>query len=560
MEYIIMILAMAAFVLFIGIKGMIDKKKMRQIFLLSLQKNVGSYANKKISEEQFRKISKYYKLHRDETTQIDDMTWHDCDMDDLFMQMNYSFSSAGEEYLYYLLRTPQLKREPLDEIEKLVSYFGAQDKQRFEAQVVFHTLGNTGKYSLYDYIDNLNNLKKRSNKKHIVSIILIVFFILLISFSFIPNASIVGIIGLVGILIFNIVTYYKDKNEVEPYLTSFSYILRLIEASGKLMDVLDENFLPYIDKIKKCRKELNNFSKNSFLAMSMGEASANPLDILIDYIRLTLHIDLMKFNTMLKEAILKRDSIDELVGVMGYIESMISIACYRKALPYFCIPSFTDKISIKDMYHSLIENPVVNSIDVNSCILLTGSNASGKSTFLKTMAINAIFAETIHTCMASAADMRFQLVYSSMKLEDSISSKESYYMAEIKAMKRILDATKGNTKVICFVDEVLRGTNTVERIAASTQILKSLSNENALCFAATHDVELTKLLCPLYENYHFTEEVKEKDVYFSYKIEKGPATTRNAIQLLSLMGYEKGIINNASRMATNFIEKGYWEE
>ena len=93
-------------------------------------------------------------------------------------------------------------------------------------------------------------------------------------------------------------------------------------------------------------------------------------------------------------------------------------------------------------------------------------------------------------------------------LEDDIVSGESYYIVEIKSLKRILDAAahrKGT--ILCFVDEVLRGTNTVERIAASTQILRSLGHSGILCFAATHDIELTELLQGEFDNYHFEEDV-----------------------------------------------------
>ena len=112
--------------------------------------------------------------------------------------------------------------------------------------------------------------------------------------------------------------------------------------------------------------------------------------------------------------------------------------------------------------------------------------------------------------------------------------------------------------MLCFVDEVLRGTNTVERIAASTQILKSLSQTGILCFAATHDIELTELLQEDYDNYHFEEDVRDGDVFFNYKLKQGKASTRNAIKLLELMGYDRDIIEKASRQAERFVTEGTW--
>lgn len=102
-----------------------------------------------------------------------------------------------------------------------------------------------------------------------------------------------------------------------------------------------------------------------------------------------------------------------------------------------------------------------------------------------------------------------------MALRDDLSSQESYYIAEIRSLKRILDAVGEEYPVLCFVDEVLRGTNTVERIAASSQILESLASENVICFAATHDIELTYILEGVYENYHFSEEIDEEKDFLS---------------------------------------------
>ena len=108
------------------------------------------------------------------------------------------------------------------------------------------------------------------------------------------------------------------------------------------------------------------------------------------------------------------------------------------------------------------------------------------------------------------------------------------------------------------MDEVLRGTNTVERIAASAEILKTMAEGNCICFAATHDIELTHLLEAVYQNYHFEEQIEKDDIFFSYKILKGRASSRNAIKLLGIMGYEKEIIGEAEKLAEDFVKTGKW--
>ena len=246
--------------------------------------------------------------------------------------------------------------------------------------------------------------------------------------------------------------------------------------------------------------------------------------------------------------------------ILGEADAYAAIACYREFLPVVTSPVFhvEREIYMEEGYHPLIENAVSNSLEMRKNVLLTGSNASGKSTFLKTLGVNVLLAQTIHTCAAGRFSMPICRLYTSMSLKDSLSLKESYYMAEIKAIKRILDAAEEGQIVVCMVDEVLRGTNTMERIAASTQILKNMSGKEIMCIAATHDVELTRTLEKDYDNYHFEEKMQKSDVQFSYRLKRGRAESCNAINLLEKMGYEEIMIQNARTMIEYFKEQGEW--
>ena len=112
--------------------------------------------------------------------------------------------------------------------------------------------------------------------------------------------------------------------------------------------------------------------------------------------------------------------------------------------------------------------------------------------------------------------------------------------------------------MLCFVDEVLRGTNTLERIAASAEILSWLAGANAMCFAATHDIELTHILEENYSNYHFQEYVKENEVLFDYKLYPGRAVSKNAIKLLRMLGYDEGMTEHAEARVKHFEGSGNW--
>ena len=137
-----------------------------------------------------------------------------------------------------------------------------------------------------------------------------------------------------------------------------------------------------------------------------------------------------------------------------------------------------------------------------------------------------------------------------MALRDSIKEGDSYFIVEIKSMKRIFDAAKTSTiPILCTIDEVLRGTNTAERIGASTELLKALSKERVLCFAATHDRELTVYLQEIYDNYHFEETIVDKTISFPYILTKGPSKGRNAIKLLEAFGFDEEITKKANALA-----------
>ena len=289
--------------------------------------------------------------------------------------------------------------------------------------------------------------------------------------------------------------------------------------------------------------------------------------LLMDYIRMLTHIDILVYNGLLKKIQDKTDSILKLIDNIGELDACISIASFRELLTLWCKPEFKSwesgvtqiEMAVEDLYHPLLQEAVANSFQVAGGTLVTGSNASGKSTFLKNVAMNSILAQTLVTCTCSSYQAPFLKVMTSMALRDDIESGESYFIVEIKSLKRILEESKKREPLLCIIDEVLRGTNTVERIAASSRILNALRQKWVLPFAATHDIELSYILDSQYENYHFEEDVQEKEVVFSYVLKKGRATSRNAIQLLDMLGYDKEIVEDARNAAFNFENKGIWD-
>ena len=537
-----------------------ENNKRKKKFLEKIKKSWGAVPTREYSWDELEQISAYHKAQQKNSFVIDEITWNDLDMDRIFMLMNQTVSSAGEDYLYAMLHRPEFSEERLKERERLFCFFEKEEKTRIRCQQILTTLRKPRGLSLYQSIHVEKDCQVGSPIREILSCVL--FFASLVAFMVVPAYGVFAFLAVSGI---NIITYLKGKEEINRYLGGFRSVMQLIGCADALEKAGISELSEYTKRLKDCKKALGSFRKGSFIVVNHDGMETGPEAVMLDYIRMMTHIDLIKFNSMMKAMREHQKEIEEMIEIFGLLDACISIASFRELLPYYCSPEFdSDKkravLDVENLYHPLILEPVANSIKTTKAVLVTGSNASGKSTFLKMVAINAILAQTIHTCMATECKMSYFRVMTSMALRDDLESKESYYIVEIKSLKRILDSAKEETPLLCIVDEVLRGTNTIERIAASSEILASLCLPHVLSFAATHDIELTYMLEEYYTNYHFEEEVKEDDVKFNYLLKKGRVTTRNAIRLLKMTGYDDSIVEASKNAVVRFEQEGSWKK
>lgn len=555
---LLFLLAIAGLIVFFYVLGIREKKRRRAALRRKLKEAFGKPGSKSIKPDRYALIPRYYEKHR-LPGQIDDITWNDLEMDALYARIDRTCSAAGEEVLYFLLRTPDLSDGAGRISEEALSCFagGEREEERLRICEMLSHLGHTGKYSIYDFLDALDDLEGGNALRHLAYPALIA--VALCVMLFVPQ----GILLLMAACSLSILTYFRYKRRIEPYIVSFRYILRLMSCAELLKRVLPDAFAAEKDLIGESLRQTASFRRGAFLLGNETGADGSLPDLILDYIRILFHLDLYQFDRMLFHVRKNRTQIDDLITAVGKTDAAISIASFRESLPHWCRPEFADQEAFlaKNLYHPLLEKPVPNSITAAGPVLLTGSNASGKSTFLKAAAICALFAQTMRTVPASSYRAPHYRIYSSMALRDSLQSGESYFIVEIRSLGRILTAARDAQEppVLCAIDEVLRGTNTTERIAASTEILSALAQERVMCFAATHDLELTELLRGKYENYHFTEELLNGDVQFSYLLKEGPATSRNAILLLKKLGYDEDIVERAGARALRFEETGKWQ-
>jgi hypothetical protein len=507
------------------------EKKAREAF--------GQIPKKREVKDYIRDYHQYVTEAEGATSAVDAITWQDLNMDDVFARINTCASSVGEEYLYHLLHELCFDKKELAQRDRLIYRMEENDTDRLRLQNALLSIGRKqGGLSFYLFHAATKRLKNAWT--YTVRALL--------PFLGIPIAFVNPVYGgtfLIVAGLANVVTYYRRRlnldmeMETMQQFSAFLYAARKIEAERG--DMLREFGLDL-------KKPLAVFKRMGGFIPGQARSMMMELEEITVFFRAVFLWDFIKYNHTIEHLDRYQAEVREIFRVVGEADSAISVASFRQSLPYYCKPVFQKENAVifTELLHPLLEHPVSNSGHIDNDVIITGSNASGKSTFIKTVAVNHILAQTIHTCTARAYALRPSYVCSSMAIKDDILAGESYFIAEIKSLKRVIAYAK-QRPCICLIDEILRGTNTPERIAASTAVLRALHETDSLCLIASHDIELTDILKDLYDNYHFRESFIDGEITFDYQLHEGPSTTTNAIKLLAYMGFEKEIVAEAAR-------------
>ena len=474
-----------------------------------------------------------YRDHYNEQSFIDDKTWSDLNMDTLFHKINFNFTAIGEMRLYATLRGMFKVNQT-----SLINMFKENKVFRLNVSYILSKIGK----NVYPLFPDQMLPTKRN--------ILLMFCPLLpfIGFAFIFLIPSKGILICLTFMILNAILSFKLKKSYDQDLKSIFYTANVIKQSQALSKI---ESTPAISVDFTHFKASRRFSGLLARVESQDMASS-----IIMFIKLVFMIDYVLFHLIQRSYFKYQEEVMTCYDYISILDNHYSIAMYQHTLTHYCYPKINHNINglqMKSIIHPLLdeENAIANTIDISNHILLTGSNASGKSTFMKAVALNLILAQSIQTATAHSFIYQPAYVMTSMANADDVLSGDSYFMSELKSIRRLFNTHQCN-KIYCFIDEIFKGTNTTERIAASESVLSYLDNQKAYqVIAATHDVELSTLLENTYNNYHFNESIQENSIFFDYKIKPGKANTRNAIELLRITQFPIDIYQRAQQNIRN---------
>lgn len=328
-----------------------------------------------------------------------------------------------------------------------------------------------------------------------------------------------------------------QSEKIHHTLQNYGMMLEQVEAEAfessalaALKSKLYDGSVPASDKIKQLSR---HFAGMESLYNAMGALLFNGMFL--------YHIHVFKALQTWK--VRSAGQIPVWLETIGAIEALSSLSNYAYNHPDHVFPALNTefKVVMKDLGHPLISpsKRVDNDIafDTQHFVILTGSNMSGKSTFLRALGVNMVLAMAGAPICASSANIHPLKVLASMRLSDSLSENESYFFAEIKRLKLIMQSLEN---AVCFVllDEILRGTNSDDKRNGTVEVIKKMLNKNAIGIIATHDIEVCKTADEYPQqlsNKCFEVEIKNEELSFDYKLREGICRNKSASFLMKKM-------------------------
>jgi len=509
-----------------------------------------SFGNLKNDSFNFELIEKYFR-NKDNSISfqvISDKTCNDLDFQDLFMFVDRTTSKVGQQYLYNTLRNIPENTDSFNVQEKIIGELDKNPDLRVELQYHLSKLVKDDTF----YITSLFQDEHLKPPKwyFIIRLLSLTSLLSIILLPFIPQATFI----LIGVFLTNMGFHYWNKRNLYQYLGSIPQLLRLNGIAKELIKYelfnnISEKLPARIKVIDKVRNKMSFFKLEAKLDSDLEIA----FWAMLEFFKILFLLEPLLLFGVLKQLDTKRSEIDGVFSFVGYIDSLISICSLRQSLECYCLPNLdtnNTSISAVDIYHPLIPYCVSNSIQTNTkSVLLTGSNMSGKTTFIRTIGINTITALTLNTCFASHFMLPRLRIYSAIRISDDLMNDKSYYFEEVLTIKEMLEKSVSNNSNLFLLDEIFKGTNTIERISAGKAVLSTLNSKNNRVFVSTHDIELTDLLQNEFDLYHFSEQVDNKTVDFDYKLKQGKLKNRNAIRILQINDYPDKVINEAIELS-----------
>jgi hypothetical protein len=501
----------------------------------------------KFANRNFYQIAKFHsrKRHADDVQRVTERTQMALDFTELFAFLDRTVSRVGQQWLCNRLLSYE-RAEDFDDFESAIQYWAANPNPRLDAQIALSQLTNENAYGIcslfFDAFPKPPRFLPWIWVQSILSIIALCLTLVNVKFFAL----------FIFLLAMNSLIHYYCKGFIQQFAFSLDQLSWMTYSATEISKLPH----PYKGKNQigdglKSLREITNIW-NLLGSGSTGKVDVTELGWLLrEYIKIIFLIEPVLFFRALKKLEHHKNDVRAVFEYVGFVDSTISVLSVRQSMTC-CIPTRVTAskgvLNAEDMIHPLILGCIPNSLRIEDrSILITGSNMSGKSAFIRTVAINVLCAQTINTCFARTFASSFFKVHAVMNISDDLLLGKSYYMEEVLSIRELIRISEKETDCLFLLDEIFRGTNTTERVAAACSVLSFLQKQN-IAIAATHDTELTTMLEQKFDMAHFCESIDDKGLTFDYVLKYGKLKHGNAIRILELNGYPADIVQMANAL------------
>lgn len=347
----------------------------------------------------------------------------------------------------------------------------------------------------------------------------------------------------------NLAIVAAHVKKIKTELEQINAMHRIVGQYGYLLQCLEKE--PFeADKLRRIQGELSTGGRPSSAAILQLSGLLHQLESVQNLLGALIFNSLFVYHVHVLLALEKwklryAGHIKNWIDAAGEMEALSSLAHFAYNNPDFVFPEITETVqmNMKNLGHPLIPagKRVCNDIrfEKPGFVILTGSNMSGKSTFLRTLGINLLLAKTGAPVCATSCSLYPFDIFVCMKLSDSLHDNESYFYAELKRLRRIIDRLDAGSTAFVLLDEVLRGTNSNDKLSGTLGLLETMVQRKATGVLATHDLNVCDLAAkhPAYlRNMCFEVEMTADNLLFDYKLRDGVCVNKSASFLMKKMG------------------------
>lgn len=464
----------------------------------------------------------------------------------LFQNLNRTATFIGKKTLAnQLLHT--LPNEAILENQEAVNELKSKIDWRQDF-LALATISNDSKSS-YDSIMHWNSFKNNSLPKVLVvlSILLpILFFGILTTYFFTSKTVLLSY--LTYAFIANMIVLGQSFKRIQSEIAKADNVDKIVKQYGLLVEKIEKETFQS-KKILDIQQQLIFRNTTASLHLKQLSELFSRMDTINNFVTAIVFNGTFLFNLHVLKALLKwKDNygaeLEKWIAIIGEFEALNSLANLAYNNTDFVFPEINSeyKIGFKNLAHPLLNPASRVGNDTHfypqSFMILTGSNMSGKSTFLRSLGVNMVLGGIGSVVCASEATIHPLPVLVSMRLSDSLADSESYFFAEIKRLKQIMDALEEQPAFV-LLDEILRGTNSDDKRNGTIEVVKKIIARKAIGAIATHDIEVcltTNEYPETLTNQCFEVEIQNNDLHFDYKLRSGICKNKSATFLMQKMG------------------------